>query len=108
MNTLKGLVCIILLLCAGSLNAQNDNSLIGKARAELNSCIARAHANGFDVFVSTQEEGTCPDGDGTTTVFFIGTVHCPPHEPCPQIAVSVGYVQFDCEGNIIASQCNIQ
>jgi hypothetical protein len=86
-------------------NAQSENSYVGKATAELSQCLAEAHSNGLEVSSSVNVIGTCPDGSELVEVTFIGRPHCQPHEPCPFFAVFLGSVQFDCDGNIVSSQC---
>lgn len=100
---------IIGTLVSFSAHAQslNDNALIGRATGELSSCLAQAHQNGLEVNASVNVIGTCPDGSLLREVVFTGGPHCSPHEICPFFLVLIGSVQFDCDGNIVSSNCGV-
>jgi hypothetical protein len=94
---------ILMLLFANASFAQSSNEgyYTGKATATLNSCLAEARQSGLIVnsFVIT-DETSC-----TTTVEFYGRINCPGNMLCPQVIYPVGSVTFDCNGNVVSSNC---
>lgn len=114
MNTFKTLAAMILFTALFMFSAQtsqaqsaNDNALIGKARAELSQCLATNYGD-MEITGSAYPTGNiCPDGSEEKNVVFYGQARCPGNEPCYRRAIILGYVFFDCDGNVTGSTCGV-
>jgi len=87
---------------------QNDNSLFGRANAEVGPCLAQARAEGFGVIALLETTGTCEGGGSIQTVSFFRTVNCQdtPTRPCPDpLLIQLASVTFGCNGEVISAQC---
>jgi hypothetical protein len=101
-------VAVVAMFSTMSASAQSDNSLFGRANAEVGACLAQTRAEGFSVIALLETTGACPDGSSIQTVSFFRTVNCQdtPTRPCPDpLLIQLATVTFGCNGEITSSQC---
>jgi hypothetical protein len=94
---------------SSSSTADSDKKLIEEARKApgIEQCITDARKGNTVIDASVQDSGTsCPDGTYAKRVIFTAHPRCKPGEACPFFARLVATVDFDCNGNVIAQQCD--
>lgn len=103
------IVAIAFVFVTGAVTAQNnDQGLIGKARAAANDCITPYISQGIAVSASVETTGICFVSGELHKVTFYTTVRCH-NEPCPKVmSVLVATVYFDCDNNVTSVECNNQ
>lgn len=103
-------VVAIAVLSLGSVYAQNDNGLIGRARGESQECLKFFQGPDWILTASVGEIGSCFAGGFITQVTFAAR---PTPQPCidfencnpPALPIVVATVQFGCDGEVIYSSC---
>ncbi len=87
-------------------NAQsNDQALIGKARAAAHDCLQPYESN-FEITAGVQVGASCENGGNEKTVIFAAGPRCTGNGPCPLFLIFVASVSFDCNGDVVAVNCN--
>lgn len=100
----------VLGLSAGSLFAQSDNGLIGRARGAAHDCLNDFNGKDWIIMESVGVIGSCfVDGFITQVTFSARPVvqPCGGEQPCypPPLPIVVATVTFGCDGEIISNSC---
>lgn len=101
-NRLLALLTFTMLTAFGTF-AQNDNSLIGRAKGAAHECLADFNGPDWDVKASVNELGICFVSGTIKEVVFIAY-----HAPSPYarfMPIVVARVQFGCDGEIVSTEC---
>lgn len=91
------------LLTVSATFAQNDNSLIGRARGAAHECLGDFNGPDWDVKASVNDLGICFVSGTIKEVVFIAY-----HAPSPYarfMPIVVARVQFGCNGEIVSTEC---
>lgn len=99
----KTLTAIAFCMTAFAATAQSDNSYIGKARGAAHDCLN--DFEGYRITATVEETAICFVSGSLHRVTFIATPNCQPNVPCPQVAILVATVEFDCEDNAYLVTC---
>lgn len=87
-----------------SFSQTSDNGLIGKAKGVAKECLKDA-PQGWEINGSVETVGVCFVDGFITRVTLSAEFRCH-SEICPQVASRLlATVDFDCDGNVIASSC---
>lgn len=97
---------LALLATATAANAQNENQLIGQAKAAANNCMANA-PTGWQVYGYVETTGICFVEGNTYRVHLAASDKCTGNQICPlSLAIyPIADVDFDCEGNVTNVTC---
>jgi hypothetical protein len=105
----KFIQAFVVVLCLGittTLNAQNDQALIGKARGAAHECLAQFEGN-YEINAFVDVTGICFVSGNTYRVTFSAGPKCPPNHICPLFIILVATVEFDCDGNVTYVSCGL-
>lgn len=98
-----------MLLLGGSAMAQqndSDASLIGKAQGAAADCIQPYRGSFWEISTGIEVTGICFVEGFLHRVTIYAGPNCIPNQPCSRIATRpIAYVDFDCDGNIMAVTC---
>lgn len=67
-------------------------------------CVARLNTAGLRISAGVERVGSCSDGDQKQVVVY-GAPNCEPGQVCPQFVVIIARVTFDCQGQVISTEC---
>lgn len=107
----KGMMTLVavLFLSLGSLFAQSENGLIGKARGAAHDCLSNYNGKDWQVGVFVNSSPCIVSGQITTVYFYAAPVMppCDPEvAPCPvPLPIVVAEVSFDCDGQLSNVVC---
>ncbi|MBI1836668.1 MAG: hypothetical protein HYR91_05330 [Flavobacteriia bacterium] len=98
---------VTLLLSATSLFAQDDNSLIGRAKGAAHNCLQDFNSNQWNITANVNDISICFVDGTIKEVTFIATPKLSGDiYPLVRIMpIVIASVQFDCNGNIISEAC---
>lgn len=82
----------------------NDNALIGKAIAAFRSQCPQNYTG--EITGTVETVGVCFVSGYLKRVLLVPVLRCPGNQPCMYLPIRLSTVDFDCEGNVAAVNCN--
>lgn len=98
------LALLLALTVSLNVNAQSDNSLIGRARGAAHECLQPYHGN-YEINASVETISICFVSGEINRVTFTASPKCSGNGPCPFFEILVATVEFDCDGNVASVNC---